>query len=90
MNYERRLNRDRCAGAIFALKSMFGWRDQVEVKVTSPLAGLDICKLPHDLIQRIAEGEPSAAVLLSATAVQLRAARIPEGECEEMDNTGHA
>jgi hypothetical protein len=51
-DYELRLNRDRPAGAIFALKQM-GWRDERSVAFQGRMT-VDLDKLPDAVLQRVA------------------------------------
>lgn len=63
-SYEARLDRDRPAGAIFALKNM-GWTDQRSVEFTGSLTNIDLSKLPDVLIERIVRGEDPRAAIAS-------------------------
>ncbi len=54
--YERKLDRDKPAGAIFALKNM-GWSDRREVEFKGSLADVNLEVLPDDLLARISAGE---------------------------------
>ena len=65
--YERKLDRDKPAGAIFALKNM-GWSDRSEVHVSGGLANINLDLLPDHLLERIARGENALSVLASAAA----------------------
>ncbi len=60
--YERKLDRDKPAGAIFALKNM-GWSDRREVEFRGSLAHIDFNRLSDDQLARIAGGEYIPAVL---------------------------
>jgi hypothetical protein len=83
--YERKLDRARPAGAIFALKNM-GWSDTQEVAFKGALANLDLNQLPDELIERIAEGENILSVLASAAERGLTRhglLRLPRAEEEE-------
>jgi hypothetical protein len=63
-DYERRLDRDRPTGSIFALKNM-GWSDQQTLNVRGGLAMIDYSRLRDDQLARIAAGEHPLAVLAS-------------------------
>ncbi len=76
--YERKLDRDKPAGAIFALKNM-GWSDRREVEFKGSLAHIDFNRLSDDQLARIAGGEPLLAVL--ATSEPLKA--LPPAASEE-------
>ncbi len=76
--YERKLDRDKPAGAIFALKNM-GWSDRREVEFKGSLAHIDFNRLSDDQLARIAGGEPVLAVL--ATSAPLKA--LPPAASEE-------
>ena len=60
--YERKLDRDKPAGAIFALKNM-GWSDRQEIEFRGVMGNIDLNKLPDDLIARLAAGEHPGSVL---------------------------
>ena len=75
--YERKLDRDKCTGAIFALKNM-GWSDRTEVDSRQVVAHVDYGRLTDDQIRRIAAGEALGSVL--AGAVAEHAARLTAGE----------
>lgn len=60
--YERRLDRDRPAGAIFALKQ-FGWSDRTDLNVRALVGTLDVTRLSDEQLTRIASGEDVLAVL---------------------------
>ena len=64
--YERKLDRDKPTGAIFALKNM-GWSDRQQVELQGSLSNLNVELLPHHLIERLANGESPWSVLASAT-----------------------
>lgn len=49
---ERKLDRDKPAGAIFALKNM-GWSNRQEVEFKGSLANVNLELLPDDLLARI-------------------------------------
>ena len=51
--YEWKLDRDKPAGAIFALKNM-GWSDRQDVEIRGSLANVNLPLLPDDLLVRIA------------------------------------
>ena len=77
--YEKKLDRPRCAGPIFALKNM-GWSDRRELEVSGGLAKIDPTKLPDALLDRIIAGEHPMSVLASATEEIKRLALPPESE----------
>ncbi len=54
-SYERRLDRPRCAGPIFALKNL-GWTDRREIESRTLVGKVDLNRLPDDLLQRVAKG----------------------------------
>lgn len=60
--YEGRLDRDRCTGAIFALKNLAGWRDRREATLEQWLRKLGISgesldTAPNHIVQRVAAGD---------------------------------
>ncbi len=55
--YERELDSDKPAGAIFALKNM-GWSDRREVEFKRSLATIDLNRLSDEQLLRISAGEP--------------------------------
>jgi len=94
-DYERDLRRQKPVGSIFALKNFspgIGWADVSKYEVERTLR-VDLSKLPHDLVDRIADGEDIRAVLASAAATnykQIAAAveEIPDGEAVEIPPDG--
>ncbi len=66
--YERKLDRAKPAGAIFALKNM-GWSDRQEVELRGAFANLDVTQLPDELVGRLARGEHPLSVLAGAQAL---------------------
>ena len=63
--YERKLDRDKPAGAIFVLKNM-GWSDRQELELKGSLAHLDLSQLPDEALSRMAAGEHPLSVLATA------------------------
>lgn len=61
--YERKLDRDRCAGPIFALKQ-FGWSDRIDIEHSGRI-NVDWGQLPAEVIARVSAGEDLRAVLAS-------------------------
>ena len=77
--YERKLDRDKCTGAIFALKNM-GWSDRTEVDSRQVVAHVDYGRLTDDQIRRLSAGEALGSVLASAVAEHAR--QLTAGEVE--------
>ena len=78
--YELLLQRDRCAGPIFALKNL-GWSDRREVQISGGLANINVSLLPDHLVERIARGEDPLSVLASASDEVI--ALLQSGESNE-------
>ena len=77
--YELLLQRDRCAGPIFALKNL-GWSDRRELEVSGGLlSSIDMNQLPDAMIERIAAGEHPLAVLASASEEIREQLALPSG-----------
>ncbi len=89
---ERKLDRDKPAGAIFALKNM-SWSDRREVEFKGSLASIDITQLSDEQLARISAGEHPFSVLANALGrglsrdalLGLPAASEGAGEAEDGD-----
>ena len=78
--YEAKLDRDRCAGPIFAMKAVAGWRDTQQIELHGALANLDLARLAaspggREMIAEIAAGRDPLQVLAAAAQKALPAPR---------------
>ena len=80
--YERKLDRDKPAGAIFALKNM-GWSDRREVEFRGSLAHIDFNRLSDDQLARIAAGE-NVLFVIGTSAESVAKKLLPAASEEEV------
>ena len=76
---------------MFILKKLYpSYRERVTVEATIDLRRIDVDKLPHSVIDRIADGEDILAVFTSEAEAVMKALEkaepIADGECEEPDD----
>lgn len=77
--YERKLDRDKPAGAIFALKNM-GWSDRREVEFRGVYAHIDLTRLTDEQLARVSAGEEINFVIATSPVPALPPAASEEDE----------
>lgn len=85
--YERKLDRDKPAGAIFALKNM-GWSDRREVEIRGVYAHVDINRLSDEQLSRVSAGEELRYVIATSPAPAALPPAASEEEVRAADGVG--